>query len=32
MPNGDPNKTIWKRHNNKAIMIILNVVKDHIHG
>ena len=26
----DPDKTKWKRHNNKAIKIIIDSVKDHI--
>lgn len=30
MPENDPEKVTWKRHNNKAMKIIINSVKDHI--
>lgn len=30
MPNDEPEKTTWKRHNNKAETIIIDSVKDHV--
>ena len=30
MPENDPKKVTWKRHNNKAMKIIIDSVKDHI--
>ena len=30
MPKNESEKVIWKRHNNKAMKIIINLVKDHI--
>ena len=30
IPENDPHKTTWKRHNNKAMKIIIDSVKDHI--
>ena len=30
MPENEPKKVTWKRHNNKAMKIIIDSVKDHI--
>ena len=30
MPDNDSEKTTWKRHNNKAMKIIIDSMKDHI--
>ena len=30
IPENDPEKSTWKRHNNKAIKIIIDSMKDHI--